>query len=70
MVGGRAKISKGKLERREQIVLRGEAEGSQQLGRILKFWLMSFSRKSSVLEEPLSLQTQIRTVLFFYSYKN
>ena len=50
MVGGRAKISKGKLERREQIVLRGEAEGSQQLGRILKFWLMSFSRKSSVLD--------------------
>lgn len=64
MVGGRAKISKGKLERREQIVLRGEAEGSQQLGRILKFWLMSFSRKSSVLEESLSLQTQIRTFLF------
>lgn len=64
MVGGRAKISKGKLERREQTVLRGEAEGSQQLGRILKFWLMSFSRKSSVLEESLSLQTQIRTFLF------
>lgn len=52
MVGGRAKISKGKLERREQIVLRGKAEGSQQLNRILKFWLMSFSRKSCFRRAP------------------